>query len=199
MADDVVWDDEQRKMVFDYRRSEAALQAVAIHEAAHAVFSVIGRVKFRYVMIGFDDKVGATGHIELPSNHTIAVAWYEDSDGNFKTWCSRTRGTIERHVLVCLVAAVAEERFTMDHLVVGDQLLESGGGKDYEDAQHMISLIHDGEVATKYLEYMEARARVEVEVPSTWKKIEAVAEQLLLRKRLSNIEVHKICRSIDDL
>ena len=94
---------------------------------------------------------------------------------------------IEHEVMFGLAGPIAEAGLTGHHNYVG-------ASSDYRDVVDLVSDLYGyDEVLSKWLDYMVARTWAFVRHPWRWVKIEALAAELLIHKRLSAERAQKIC------
>ena len=155
-----------------------AIEKTAYHEAGHAVASYFHHIPFSSItIIPEEDCLGCLKHPE-PKN-----PFHEFDDITLKKadW-------IEKMILVRLTGQIAEWKFANRHNW-------KGSGEDWHWAIEEASLLMGGgEVLQKYMDYMWARAKTLFNVPWCWTAIEAVAKELLIRKKMENRLTRKIIK-----
>lgn len=155
-------------------KARLRLEAVAYHEAGHAVVSIRHRRAFRLVTI-----------VPTLEHNTLGHVWYRprpkwmrpdlDDSPRIARW-------IENEVLVCLAGPAAERRFT-------GRSNDVGAGSDHRHAVDLALRLHEDEaVLAKYMAYMLEWARAYVEATPVWEDVEALAAALMERKTLTGTE-----------
>jgi hypothetical protein len=150
------------------------VQAIAHHEAGHAVVAWRLHIPFRYVTVVSDED--SFGHVlfqRLPKWCNWESESYQEQ---------KARLYIERRVQVALAGQIAEQLYR------GRRPDRRTHRSDDESAiEHALDYAGSGEIATAYLHWLFLCARSNVE--REWKQIEAVAASLEARKRLTKAEV----------
>jgi hypothetical protein len=158
-------------------RQRRALEAVAYHEAGHAVVALELRRGFRYATIV--PETTSLGHLK-PTKTPASFRPDINTD-------RRTSARIEREVLIGLAGLVAEgiHRGRRNH---------GGASSDCRQVSNLASYHYGyGEVLTKWIDYMLARTEALVGSPPNWVKVEALAKQLIIHRRLGVKRVREVC------
>ena len=93
---------------------------------------------------------------------------------------------IENEVLILFAGIAAEHKLAERHHW-------TGAGQDFGEAVDLASYLYSGPVLERFLTFMIERAKVIVEPPFTWTRIQAVAKALLELDALTGKQVRKIC------
>jgi hypothetical protein len=158
------------------------IERTAYHEAGHAVASCHLHVAFSYItIIPEEDHLGHVKHPKL---------------NNFDPECDnslRAVDRVERMILVLFAGQVAEWRFANRHNW-------RGSGEDWQHAVNLVSyLAGNNEVLQKYVDYLWARAKNLFDLPWLWTAVEAVAKELLIRKKMGSRLTRKIIKKAMDV
>lgn len=157
-----------------------ALERTAIHEAGHAVSSVINRVAFNYVTIEPDPEVGSLGHIKHPPH---SKQFCEDVGQGSLTLARRDQ--VECEVIVCLAGAAAIN-------VVRQRYAWKGTSSDREGVVDLLSASCGPEDLSAYFNWLCIRSFAQMKFPVHSAAVRAVADKLLERRRLGSKAVRKI-------
>jgi hypothetical protein len=140
------------------------MEAIAYHEAGHAVAALLLHRPLRYVTIVPDKERGILGYDLTP----------------------RRRTSLEREIMVFLAGEVAEEEFRGWRNRVGSR-------SDYAKAHsYARAICETAEEAVAYLAWLRVRTANQILGPGPWLIIEAVAAELLVRERLTVAEVRAV-------
>jgi hypothetical protein len=140
------------------------MEAVAYHEAGHAVAALLLHRPLRYVSIVPDKERGILGYDLMPRRRTL----------------------LEREIMVLLAGEVAEEEFRGWRNRVGAR-------SDYDKAHKCARAICEtDEEAVAYVTWLRVRIANQILGPVPWSIIKAVAADLLVRERLTVAEVRVI-------
>ena len=143
-----------------------ATEALAHHEAAHAVVSYALDLRFKYVtVLPSEDALGHIRHIRHPK-------WFKpDIDPS-----SRAKAYAERHIVTALAGQIGESVFLGKRPKLGQQV--------NSEAVDMASLFCGGSDATleAHLNYCWCMAKALVDLH--WSQIQALAAALLERKTI---------------
>lgn len=158
------------------------IERTAYHEAGHAVASYHLHVAFSYISITPDED--SWGHVKHPKLSNFKPEW-DDSP--------IVADRIERMILTSLAGQVAEGKFANRHNW-------RGSGEDWQSVINLASYsAGDDEVLSTYVNYLWARAKALFNRPYLWAAVEAVAKELLIRKKMGSQLTRKIIRkAIDD-
>ena len=157
-------------------------QETAHHEAGHAVAAWwFGQLKKRdYVTIVADGAAGSRGHFRNPPRFISEVERESGMNG-------RTTLQAEKFIMGCLAGNAASCRYKnrkRRYLV--------GGRSDREQAVEVLShLVESNEELRLYFRLLQVRA--ENLIDRFWPEVEAVAERLLLEKRLNGEQIRETC------
>lgn len=169
-------------MTIEDSRNEGAahaLERAAYHEAGHAVVALEFHRPFRQVSI-IPDEDSLSPVMKVPRLESIRP----DNDNYLlmPAW-------IEHEAMFGLAGPIAEAELTDHHHYVG-------ASSDYRDVVDLVRDLYGyDEVLSKWLDYMVARTRAFIRHPRRWVKIEALAAELLIHKRLSAERAQKICHA----
>ena len=164
------------------KNAEKRKFATAYHEAGHAVLSWYLRLPFMYVTVLSDKESGTLGHVRYYSFPKLA---YDECPSRPLA----QRDSWERHLMCSYAGRISEQIFRGqrvrygyegDYEQMADQVLKFGG--------------ESKEVHIHWCHWLHARTKNLVE--QHWREIEAVAEALIKRERLSRREVQQ---TIDQL
>ena len=151
-------------------------EAIAYHEAGHAVMSIVVRQAFRYVtIVSSEDSLGHVQHTDWGEN------FQPDIEMN-----SRIQRQIENSVLTLLAGRVAEKRLTgrWNHV---------GASYDLHQAVKLAGYVWgDDTVLPSYMSFMHARAQSLVANERNWVAIQAVATALLVQPKIGSRKVRRI-------
>ena len=163
------------------REHSKRIERTAYHEAGHAVASYHLHVAFSFITIIPEED--SLGHIKHPKLN------------NFDPECDNSLKIVdrtERRILVFFAGQVAERRFANRHNW-------KGSGGDWESAVNLAScLAGNNEVLQAYVNYLWARAKNLFDLPWLWAAVEAVANELLIRKKMGSQLTRKIIRKAMD-
>ena len=150
-----------------FQQDSRKLEALAHHEAGHAVAAVVLKRGINYSTI-------------VPRNGIVAHCAFPEpkvADRNVKTWT-------KREVLIGLCGPFAEARFR-------GEFNARGARGDFHDAENLIR----GLFSQEWLDSMSLCAKIFVDTPQHWVQIEGLAAELLVHRRLGRKRIHEICRS----
>lgn len=160
-------------------RERRRLEAVAYHEAGHAVASLALRRAIRFVSIVPEaETLGRLKLTKAPATMRLDI----DAEHRTKAW-------IEREILITFAGPAAEAHFTgrRNHI---------GAAGDFKQAVDIASYHHGlGKVLTKYLDYMMARSEAFITAAQQWVQVERLVEFLLEERHLQPKRVREICRT----
>ena len=159
-------------------RQRRTLEATAYHEAGHAVVALDLRRAVRYLTIVPEG--GSLGHV---ANAKPPASFQPDLNSDRKTgaW-------IEREVMIGLAGLVAEGIFRGRHNHIG-------ASSDLHKVSLLASYHYgDGEVLTKWVDYMLASTKARVGAPRIWIQVEAIAAELMLHGRLGAKRIREVCK-----
>jgi hypothetical protein len=159
--------------------------ATAYHEAGHVVAAFFKAIPFSgKVAVSILPEEGSSGRFF----HNWILANPEENDSD------RERLKMERHVIVGLAGIEAQLRFDPESIRV-DGLMDWDGSNDYHSAIELIDYFSGGNEETEaYLNLLRIRAKGLVGADSRWKRIKALAAELMKKKVLSAREARKIIR-----
>ena len=175
-------------------------ETVAYHEAAHAVARYLygqqvgSAYSFAYVTIEPED--GASGHVKY--RNLPKKAWEDLEVGEVGRWRKR----VEVELVTALAGSVQDQlrgvddpEVTID--VFGVAVYAGQSCHDVEQAVLIATVYEDGdnETAGALLNYMAAKTRALLRSEHGKAAVEAVAQELLERKRLSYAETKAIVRA----
>lgn len=186
------------------------IERTAYHEAGHAVASYLLHIPISYVTIIPDED--SLGHVKNPLpnldpdkfdiSREAVERYCRDGTSPFPPELNRYHTeniTLkiadwrERKILVSFAGQVAEGRFANRHNWIGSR------DDWYSGIDTAKSLAGGGEILQKYVDYLWARAKTLFNLPWLWVAVEAVAKELLIRKKMGNRLTRKIIRkAIDD-
>ncbi len=153
------------------------LEAVAYHEAGHAVMYVLYGIRFNYVTIEPDDKYLGRVHGQLKP-------WYRPDIDNSHYVNHHT----EAQIIGFLAGPIAEGMFTDEDPVEMNVIVD---GSDTDRATELaLRMKGDGDAASEYLDELYKHA--EEVVDTYWNLIEAVAKALPQRNYLRELEVYDL-------
>jgi ATP-dependent Zn protease len=164
----------------------AAREAVAYHEAGHAVAA--HRLGYEVRRVSIAPKSGSTGHVSWRNpikNRSVKSKLEYGSEADL----DRVRHHIDHAIIVCLAGKFAQKRhnprsawrYGGSGAGRGEFLLK---GSDDQQALELMSRVHEDEkVRAAYSRYLEARA--EDLVKRHWSRIERLAITLLDRETIS--------------
>ena len=160
------------------------IERTAYHEAGHAVASHHLRVAFSSITI--IPKQDSSGHVMHPKS--IFNNFDPEWDNSL-----RVVDRAERMILVLLAGQVAEAKFADRHNWMGS-------GEDWHTVIKLASyFVGSDEVLQAYVNYLWARAKTLFDLPWLWVAVEAVAKELLIRKKMGNRLTRSIIqKAIDD-
>ena len=154
---------------------------VAYHEAGHAVFCYLCRMRILNVTIVPDAKF--LGRV-CTDNWTSLVDEYNDG--------GLSRSNAEFLVMALLAGCVAEARFFRRPKA---RLSLAGGEQDFDLAVRIATgQCGDHDEASAYLKWLTCRAHNTLKIH--WEMVDAVATHLLNQKLISERTVRRICRAI---
>jgi len=172
--------EESDAMATKQERARRKLEATAHHEAGHVAASLRNGRGFLYVTIV--ETEDACGYVMK----TKPPAWLRP---DVDRMTARGERWLENEILIGLVGMEAERKFTgrRNHL---------GASSDYRHAADLAEYLYPlGEpVYDKFMAFMVERARAFVASPIVWEEIQAIAEALLARSKLTCKEVKQILR-----
>lgn len=156
------------------------LRRIAYHEAGHVVAAVVLGHQFDYVVIDPESPVAPKTGDRTPHN----LMW--------------TDGVLDEEMTLPLAENRALFAFAGDaadmHLIGGrppGEMFDHGG--DYCEAfRGAVRMFPENRERHAFLDRMEDRARAFVREPLRWRQIQAVAEALLTRHKLSGTEAAEI-------
>lgn len=153
--------------------------STAYHEAGHAVVAHYERVRYRYATIRPGED--SFGHVLF--RHP--GKWFQpDMEKD-----ARHRGYIERVARVDFAGLAAEARFKGRHNW-------RGASHDLHDAVNLLDYIcGSNEEVEAYVNLMRVQARGLVEWH--WNEVQAIADALLVRERLTAAEIAEIIAAIN--
>ncbi len=152
------------------RRNGPSLEAIAHHEAGHAVASWSYGRRFKYATIVPDDEGGSLGHVRY-APYPKALA-----DDIEVAMSPRARVFCEQSIICSLAGPAAERRLTgrQNHV---------GARGDYDRATDLaLRICGNGESATAFLRWLEIRTGDLID--GHWRRIERLAAALLAHQRL---------------
>jgi ATP-dependent Zn protease len=159
-------------------RKLSQLEKVAYHEAGHASLAFWQQIAVRYVTVVEDiDSLGHFTHWPKPSFRP-----------DIKTDL-RTRARIENHARVSLAGVIAEARAT------GRRRNWRGAHTDLRNACDLVSyLTVSAEHLNVYLRLLWIETEGMLATPHHWKAVEALAADLVKRRRMNGTEVKEVLR-----
>jgi len=157
------------------RAEVTELEGTAYHEAGHAVLKCAYGVALRHATIIRDDESEVLGHVA----YTISPSFHPDYDTS-----SRTRSRAEALIMSSMAGRIAEQRST------GIENLEGAEHDIHWEVGFASRMTGSSEEAELYLAWLEHRTRRGVE--HRWWAIEAVAAELLKRRKLSAKQVRRV-------
>lgn len=161
------------------------LEAAAYHEAGHAVMAWIQEVRLKRASIVADqDSAGHCLHerlLKIREGELLLTA--------------RGKDCAEKHILICMAGGAAQSLFNpqsarREHVL-----------SDWNSALDVAVAINngDGKGTGLYLKWLLHRAKGLIAFPQNWQLVEAVAQELLHKKKLTGHEVEAVIRkSYDD-
>lgn len=171
--------------------ADSELESIAIHEAGHAVVGVA----LGLVLLAIDvepDELGGRGHTSFEP----AGPWFEEAGDSSRAaagseLAGRRAKFIERVVTTYLAGYAAESKQN------GRDALDSAGFDFREAVMDWLNLeLLNDEERTVRLATLRDRAKALVERHENWQAIEALAAELLRRRRLSGQEVRTLLESL---
>lgn len=162
-----------------------ALQAIAYHEAGHAVVRWHYRLRMpKYVTIIPDED--SLGHI---FGHKFPGKF----DFGETEWSGQTQLLLERRIRSIFAGPLAQKKFHPR----GFRHAHAAG--DYDQIADLgLRLGGDDETASAHIKLLELQTRNLLNTPQIWLFIEAVAEALLEQKKLSGKQVREVIRKALD-
>jgi ATP-dependent Zn protease len=154
------------------------LQAIAYHEAGHAVIACHYHRAVEHVTIV--PEKDSLGHVQ--QGHSSAKI-RPDID-----WNNKTEKWIEREIEITLAGPIAESEFTGREVKIE--------GTDRKTAIDLAWRMYEGKVLTAYWNFMTEKTRAVVKSPIVWAQIEAVAHALVDRRKLNGSQIRSICREV---
>jgi hypothetical protein len=153
------------------------LTRTAYHEAGHAVASFLTGAAIQAVSIVPEgDDLGSVTHRPFPK-------WFQpDVEGD-----ARHRHLIERRIVVLFAGKEAERRYS-------GRVSPGVAASDYRTAVNLATYVADGEQTGPFCEWLRVRAKCLVTM-HYWPLVEAVAAELLKRRRLTGKQVREIIRA----
>lgn len=161
----------------------ASDRRVAYHEAGHAVACYLLHKPFHYVTIQGEDLEGTLGHV---------MPW--DAPASIRpdiTMTARIRDWIERDVMVSFAGQVADEMAGYSPL---DPNYYGQRGDNASVIDRASYVAQGDEQLEHYLAWLLARTKDMLALPWHWAAVEAVADALQERRRLSGREARRITR-----
>jgi hypothetical protein len=168
------------------KHGDDMLRRIAYHEAGHVVVAVVLGHQFDYVVIDPESPVAPKTSDSTPHN----LMW--------------TDGVLEEEMTLPLAENRALFAFAGDaadmHLIGGRPPGETfDHGADYYCAlSGVLRIFPENRERHAFLDRMEDHAREFVREPLRWRQIQAVAEALLERHRLSGTEAAELVASVAD-
>jgi hypothetical protein len=171
--------------------ADSELESIAIHEAGHAVIGLA--LGLGLLSIDLEpDELGGRGHTSFEP----AGPWFEESrdfspEAAGGELAGRRAEFIERVVTTYLAGYVAESKQS------GRDAMDSAGFDFREAVMDWLNLelLNDEERMVR-LATLRDRARALVERHENWQAIEALAAELLRRRRLSGREARTLLESL---
>jgi Peptidase family M41 len=158
----------------DKAMRKSALEAIAYHEAGHAVACVVHHVRVRKATIVPDAEV--LGHVSHANPYGGVRLDVENSS-------RRARFRVERDILISLAGDAAERKFCNRR--------RFGAGSDYDRAVDAASYLCSSAEATEaYVNWLAVTASDWAE--GHWPAIEKVAKALLQHKTLTGARVREL-------
>jgi ATP-dependent Zn protease len=156
------------------------LEAVAYHEAGHAVMAIEYRRAIHSVSIVPDPDAGSLGHVRFQKRYqpVFSPEWSDLRDAPCQTICIR-------EVLVALAGPAAEEHFTGRPCI--------GPGGDYGFVDDLAERVCEEDEQKPFVEWLKLRSRRETTHSRNWVRVEALARALLLKLKLSVAEAIEVC------
>lgn len=159
---------------------------VAYHEAGHAVAAFKHRIRYRYVSIIPDDS-GTFGRVLLTLSSDDSIYYLDDPTDS-------ERCLFERRIITYYAGYVAEAKHQNIEL-------DSRGdyGADWENAiEHARFACGSLEEEYAFAEWLFYRTIVMFRIPRNWKMVEALAAELLKRKKIGYIDSRRImCKATE--
>ena len=160
---------------------KTSVEAVAYHEAGHAIMAWLLNVRIRKATIVPDARAGSLGHVR---HEKLLLGKFPEFDNS-----DRQRIRIEKLIVVCLAGPIAQVLFRPR------SFRKYHASSDWKQAVDLSSLCNGSDPAiTKHLAYLEIRTRDSLQTPSNRVFIECVAKELVNKHTLSGKEVSAICR-----
>jgi len=158
----------------------------AIHEAGHAVMSIMVRRGIKYVAL----TLGHNKHAGICVNRS--VQWHPD----YREYpeCSPRFGWVaEREIMVLVAGHIALEIATRGTCGSWE---EAGGEQDCCKAvDYALKVSGSGEEAGAFIDKLWQSSRTILMRPDTMAMVKAVAAELMIENRLSGKRVREICQS----
>ena len=165
------------------------LEETAYHEAGHAVMAIHQRVYFHYVTI--EPEADSLGHIFYGKwRRKFKPAASTPIDFIFSAMTLRQRDYVEKHIMVSLAGQTAGA-------ILRGRNNWRGGTSDREHAIEYASAIlarSSGKMLEAYLRYMFVKTEEALRIPLLWKQVEALAKELLRKKKIDHKTVRKIMK-----
>lgn len=160
------------------------IERTAYHEAGHAVASYYLHIAFTYATIIPEED--SSGHVLHPQS--IFKKFEPEWDNSLKAV-----DRAERIIIVSLAGEASERRFA-------NRYDRKGSGEDWHHAVNLASYFAGNEeVLRAYVNYLWTRAKTLFNAPWLWAAVEAVAKELLVRKKMGTQLTRRIIwKAIDD-
>lgn len=166
-------------------RRPSELECTAYHEAAHAAVAIhLGR-GVRHVSIVADDDECSSGHCEYAKPH--------ERTSSKGARLESVRRRVERDVMILFAGGVAEARFR-------DEAAGVGHAADWLTALTMVGpLCGSDRECQRYLDWLRCRTQDLIENNAgLWSAVEAIAMELILRRRISGQRAREVYRAAYD-
>ncbi len=162
------------------------IEAIAYHEAGHAVCSLALNRAFKYVTIVRDgNTLGHCQGLVYRGGQRLETDVYE---GN-----GRGRDWIEKQVKICLAGNVAERIYAGRNVV-------TGSNADFTNAMDLLEhLCGSVEESGAYFDLLFVRTCNRITAPSNWMKVERLVAELLDKQTVRYKDAKKLAdQSLED-
>ncbi len=167
----------------------------AFHEAGHAVMAFeLGIPIASADIVGDDD---AAGRVLTNGSQR----WMEDMDTSYEEMPAWVRRRLEGHIMMTWAGPLAGymHRKLDSAAAPTDQECAEHGSFDFATiGQLLFRAVTDEQERVAYGEWLRIRAWNMLHVPLVWREVEAVAEALAHRRRLSGRAVRTVCKTTRD-
>jgi Peptidase family M41 len=159
---------------------EATREAIAYHEAGHAVMSFkLKRAVLRVSIVPDDD--GNLGHVLNSTMPSLYSDTYSLNDATFQT-------NVIRAILISYAGPLAEERSA------GKPNTDGAAGDRAKIVDLALHVLPEENERDLFLRWLEARARNLISSPPNWVQIQGLATALLSTPSMSGSKAKAVCK-----